>query len=102
MVRLLISLLIIALPANALAVVSCCADMKSADQTERPCHEMPDTKKDSGEIHCQDCAFCTLGSFLLPDFDQNSIGILATEQLESIQFLISTFSHLPFKPPKSV
>lgn len=101
MVRLLISLLIIALPANALAAVSCCADMKPAAQTEKPCHEMPDTKKDSGHT-CQNCAFCTLGSFFLPDFDQNSIGILATEKLESIQFLISALSHPPFKPPKSV
>lgn len=101
MVRLLISLLIIALPANALATVSCCADIKPAAKIEKPCHEMPDTKKDSGDT-CQGCAFCTLGSFFLPDFDQNSIGILATEKPESIQFLISTFLHLPFKPPKSV
>lgn len=101
MVRLLISLLIIALPVNALVAASCCADMKPATQNEKPCHEMPDTKKDSGDT-CQDCVFCTLISFFLPDFDQNSIGILSTEKPESMPFLISTFLHLPFKPPKSV
>ena len=101
MVRLLIALLIIALPANALAAVSCCAIVKPAVQTEKPCHEMPDTKKDSGDT-CQDCAFCTLGSFFLPDFDQNGIGILAAEKPGSIKFLISALSHPPFKPPKSV
>ena len=101
MVRFLILLLIIALPTNALAAGLCCADMKPATQNEKPCHEMPDTKNDSDDT-CQDCAFCTLGSFFLPDFDQNSIGIFAEEKLESIQFLIGALSYLPFKPPKSV
>lgn len=101
MARILIVLLIIALPANALAAMSCCSDIKTASQAERPCHEPQDTQQEMNH-DCEDCVFCATVSLFLPHSDSGFVERVVSERPQLIQFFIDSLSFPPFKPPKSV
>lgn len=101
MIKILIAILIICFPINALASLNCCQDGKSGVQTEKPCHGSHQDSKKEAKDTCSDCAFCAAGSFFmhLPknSLTMNSISLIQNQT----RYFITNSLYPMFKPPKS-